>query len=123
MNDFDIMQKCRLKWVRELGQNTNQPCPTDQALAGYHRGFLDALEVALDKVIADERAYVSSGATDEGLEIAARLCDAYAADTEQMKNESRGYWTEEAKAVFNTQKELARHIRSLKVKPACEGGG
>jgi hypothetical protein len=60
MNDFEVMQKCRLKWLHEIGRHTNQPMPNEQALAAYHRGFIDALEVALGRVIADERKYVHS---------------------------------------------------------------
>jgi hypothetical protein len=50
VNDWDIMQKCRIKWERERAA----PLDPDMGEA-YHRGFMDALEVALNRVIAEDR--------------------------------------------------------------------
>jgi hypothetical protein len=55
MDDFEVMRRSRLRWVKEIGRNTDLPMPSLEALAAYHRGFMDALEVALVRVINDER--------------------------------------------------------------------
>lgn len=54
------------------------------------------------------------------LEAVAGMCDEYADETEQRANEERGYWTEEAQAVFRAQKELAAAVRALKRQSAPE---
>jgi len=60
MDDWEIMQKCRIKWARELAA-AGRP-PLDERMgAAYHRGFMDALNVALDRVIAEERTDAANG--------------------------------------------------------------
>jgi len=51
VDDYAAMSQARLKWVRELGKETSQPCPDERALAAYARGYFDALELALEIVI------------------------------------------------------------------------
>lgn len=53
MDDWEIMQKCRIKWARERAAE-NLPPLNEHMGAAYHRGFMDALNVALEKVISDE---------------------------------------------------------------------
>lgn len=54
MNDFDVMSKCRGKWCRERGE-AGMTMPDSLALAAYHRGFMDALNVALGRVILEDQ--------------------------------------------------------------------
>lgn len=54
-SDFDVMRESRLKWVRECAAQ-NLPMPSEQALAAYHRGFLDALEASSRKCEQSESA-------------------------------------------------------------------
>lgn len=55
MNDFEVMQKSRRKWVRECAE-ANRPMPSAEELAAYHRGFIDALVVALGVAIKETSA-------------------------------------------------------------------
>lgn len=58
MNDYDIMNKYRAKWLKELpGSNP----PGTMALAAYARGFMDALVVALRMTIEENERNESSG--------------------------------------------------------------
>lgn len=50
MDDWEVMQKHRIKWARERAA-AGLP-PLDEKMgAAYHRGFMDALNVALGRVI------------------------------------------------------------------------
>ena len=68
MNDHEAMLRSRIIWVRELAKG-NHPLPDERALAAYHRGFLDALSVALGRVINDaQRAEAATPSkSQEGL--------------------------------------------------------
>lgn len=52
MNDHEIMQKCRKKWVQEFRRSGLEK-PDIKMMASYHRGFIDALNVALDIAIKE----------------------------------------------------------------------
>lgn len=54
-SDYEVMHRCRLKWLRELGQKTSEPYPGTAGLAAYARGFFDALNVALGMVIEENK--------------------------------------------------------------------
>jgi hypothetical protein len=63
MDDWEIMQKCRMKWARERAATRLSPLDEKMAVA-YHRGFMDALNVALGRVIAEGMAEEQSAAQE-----------------------------------------------------------
>jgi beta-glucosidase/6-phospho-beta-glucosidase/beta-galactosidase len=48
--NFEIMQRLRLKWVRELG-TAGRPMASEQSLAAYHRGFMDAVTETIEAAV------------------------------------------------------------------------
>ena len=53
-SDFEVMKRARLRWCRELGY-AGAPAPSEATLAAYHRGFNDALHIALCRVVDSTR--------------------------------------------------------------------
>lgn len=55
MSDYEAMQKARRLWCRELGF-AGMPCPQDRELAGFARGYFDALNALKAAGMNAERA-------------------------------------------------------------------